>query len=327
MGNSDTSANVSPSPPGAWTQSNGNWTWVPGATPDPTLVQQYGSAALTNPTQSPAGGLGTGSWYQTPSAWKWVPGAQPDPNLIPMYGAGALTDSHQPPSGSIDLGSMSASGVGSGAWVPVSWSGTWTWQWGLSPDPEIDPGNNSNSVLTNPDQSPSGAQGPGNPNSQNYPAENDVVPPVIADIWNGVAPDLTGVMPPLPSAPGANADADGLTPPAPPSHPAYLVSPGSVRLAENTLLEMLDAQVTSYNNLKSAVEQAPSQQIYSSYMPQSVLGPIMDNALLAIADTVTLAGQLDAICNFCMQNYVLADKNSFFRSAVQLTGLPGPARV
>src|SRR5258707_12805111 len=78
---------------GAWTKNpDGSWTWVPGATPDPSLVNQYGNGALTNNQRDPSGNLNHGAW--TPvhgGGWSWTWGADPNPNLVKTYGKDKLT--------------------------------------------------------------------------------------------------------------------------------------------------------------------------------------------------------------------------------------------
>jgi hypothetical protein len=291
---------------GAWVQrSNGSWTWTPGATPNPTAVQQYGVSTLTNPARNPNGGLGTGSWYQAPLTWKWVPGATPDPTLAATYGQGAMTNPNETPDGSPEHSPHPDAGAG--AWVPQAYTGTWVWQWGLSPDPELDPGGYSDAVLTNPDQAPDGSMGPGNPDSPDYPPENDVVPPTLTDIWGGTAPDVTGILPGGASSPGPGQPAAS----SPPSHPAYLVAPGSIRDAENAGLAALDTQITDYDNLKTYVAQSANQQLYSATLSPVQLKTTQDNLLQNIADTIEACGNFWGMCNYAAQNYAASDIQAY----------------
>jgi hypothetical protein len=253
--------------PGAWTQhSDGSWTWVPGATPDPNLVKQWGNAALTDPRRDPTGTPAPGAWEYKgrPTGWIWVWGANPDPNLVKQWGKDKLTNPDQTPSG-----------------AP------------LPPDGSDIPG----------------GQPPGIPQGQagdpGHPPPPDVVPPTVKDIWSGVAPDVTGQLPPPP---------DGTTPPTvskPPSHPAYFVSPGSIRDAENRLLAEEDAQISEYNDLKAYVAQTPGQNLYSESMPMETLRNTQDVLLLNIGDSIEVVGQYISMLNYAAQDYAHADIGSF----------------
>jgi hypothetical protein len=245
----------SSSPPGAantgaWTQnSDGTWTWVPGATPDPNLVKQWGTAALTNIAIDPSGNLNHGAWIQN-NGWQWVWGANPDPHWVKQYGQAAMT---------------------------------------------------------NPNQSPAGGMGPGNKNSPDYPQPSDVVPPTVTDIWNGVAPDVTGKLPPLPN------DEQGVAYTEPPIVTTYKVSPGSIRNAESQLLARADITINQYNDLKAYVEQARSQNIYSDSAGASKanLSSTQDHLLLNIGDAIEVCGQFIGMLNYAAQNYAAADIGSF----------------
>lgn len=291
---------------GAWTQGpNGSWTWVPGAKPNPALAQQYGSATLTNITRNPDGQLNTGSWYQTPLAWKWVPGATPDPSLVGTYGGTELTNPKHTPDGVINRDPNADSGPG--AWEPQSLSGTWQWAWGMPPDPNLDPKGFTTAQLTNPNQEPDGSMGPGNPASPDYPPENNVVPPTVTDIWGNTGPDVTGAAPTGTPAGGAGAGAS-----APPLIPAYKVSPGGIRDAENILLQELNTnQIPSYDSLKDYVAQTPSQPLYSAGMPEAQLSSLQDNVLQQIGDGLGVVGKYAAMFNNAAQNYAHADIGSF----------------
>ncbi len=86
---------------GAWTQKpDGSWTWVPGATPDPNLVKQYGNGALTDIRRDPNGNLNHGAWGRNGrGGWAWVWNADPDPSLVKQYGYDKLTNPKVDPGG------------------------------------------------------------------------------------------------------------------------------------------------------------------------------------------------------------------------------------
>jgi len=189
--------------------------------------------------------------------------------------------------------------------------GGWAWTWGAKPDPNLAK-TYGNDKLTNPNQTPGGAPGPGDPNGD-QPLPPDVVPPTLKDIW-GVAPEVTGQIPPLPG---------GSQPPAsqPPSHSPYRVSPGSIRNAETTLLARTDAQISQYDELKAYVGQARSQNIYSSDggVTEGQLSTKQDRLLQNIGDAVELYSQYINMLNYAAQNYAHADISSFFWESVQVT--------
>lgn len=132
---------------------------------------------------------------------------------------------------------------------------------------------------------------------------------------------------------------------APPSHPAYNVSPGSVNDACNTILANTQQAVNTYEQLKATVTSTkpwifwapnadPTIPVYDSgsetpkngggpkaptgYVPANDPNPEMtakigaaeDNLLLEIADSITLAGQFVDQLNNAMQFYAKADKSS-----------------
>jgi hypothetical protein len=246
---------------------------------------------------------GGGAWTQKPDgSWTWVPGATPDPNLVKQYGNGALTDVRRDPNGNLNHG----------AWVRNGRRG-WAWIWNADPDPNLVK-KYGKDKLTNPNQDPAGAQGPGDPNNWEHPLPPDVVPPTVADIWGGVAPDVTGQLPPPPDGSPGAVD-------KPPSHRAYLVSPGSIRNAENTLLARTDAQISQYNDLKAYVEQTRSQNIYydDSGVTEGQLSTTQDRLLQNIADAVELYGQYISMLNYAAQNYAHADVGSFIWESLQVT--------
>ena len=176
---------------------------------------------------------------------------------------------------------------------------------------------------------------------------------IIVDV---VAPDLTQVMSTEVAVTGdprgEQRDPRGRRgkgvpqppPTAPPSHPAYNVSPGSVNDAANTILADTQGAVDTYEQLKTTVNSTkgwifwaptdnPTIPVYDSgsetpkngpqgpptgYVPANDPNPAMtaqlsaveDNLLLEIADSITLAGQFVDQLNNAMQFYAKADKSS-----------------
>jgi hypothetical protein len=295
---------ASPTPAGAWVQqSNGSFVWVPGATPSPAAVQQYGTTTLTNPAWNPDGQQNTGTWYQLPSTWKWVPGATPDPTLAGIYGEGALTNPKATPDGVVNRDPNADTGPG--AWEPQSLSGTWYWGWNMSPDPALEPPGYTTAQLTNPNNSPDGAPGPANPDSPYYEPQPAVVPPTVTDIWGDTAPDVTGSL-----FSGLSSGGPPVT--APPTVPPYLVSPGSIRDAENTLLTALNnVQIPEYDAVKTYVAESASQNLYSAGMTEAYLTSIQTRLLQSVGDGIELVGQFISMLNNAAQGYAHADQSSF----------------
>jgi hypothetical protein len=295
-----------PTPSGAWVQQpNGSWSWVTGAKPAPAAVGQYGSSTLTDVAWNPDGQMNTGSWYQLPATWKWVPGATPDPTLAKLYGTGALTNPKDTPDGVVNRDPNADSGPG--AWEPQTLSGTWQWGWNMSPDPALEPPGVTTAQLTNPNQAPDGTPGPADPSSPYYAPQPNVAPPTVVDIWGTTAPDVTG-QPPT----GTGMGGGGGSVSAPPTVANYLVSPGSIRDAENTLLTALyNQQIPDYNALKAYVAQTSDQNLYSAGMTKAYLSSIQTHLLQGVADVLTLAGEWVATLNNAAQNYAAGDKNSF----------------
>ncbi len=117
-----------------------------------------------------------------------------------------------------------------------------------------------------------------------------------------MAPHVTGTLPPPPagSKPGSQ----------PPSHPAYLVSPGDIRTAEGRLLAAADTAIGQYDDTKAFVQQAASGNIYSSGMSPEQLINIQDKLLQDIADGHELVGQFIEGLNWAAQNYAHAEYGS-----------------
>ena len=227
-----------------------------------------------------------GAWTQDNGQWKWDPQGTPNRNLVDQYGDGAITDVRQDPGGTLNYG----------AWTPVR-GGGWQWTWGAKPNPNLvdDWGEGA---LTDPGRTPHGGGGTA------LPPPPDVVPPDVVDSWGGVAPSVTGELPPPP-------DGSSQTVSQPPSHPAYAVSPGSIRNAENVLLGQIDAEISQYNDLRAFVESASSSNIYTDGATRFQLLNAQHNLLMSIGDALQLAGQFVSMLNYSAQNYAHADIGSF----------------
>jgi hypothetical protein len=95
---------------GAWTQQGGNWVWVPGGTPDPSLASQWGASSLSNPTVDPSGAPGHGAWVQSGQIgrsgqplWNWQWGGTPNPSQASQFGAGNLINPAWNPPGNAGI--------------------------------------------------------------------------------------------------------------------------------------------------------------------------------------------------------------------------------
>jgi hypothetical protein len=254
-------------------------------------------------SSSPPPNLNAGAWTKNPDgSWTWIPGATPDPNLVSQYGNGALTNAGISPSGLLNHG----------AWTPVH-GGGWHWTWGANPDPNLVKKYGIDK-LTNWDKAPDGAQGPGNKDSKDHPLSPDVVPPTVNDIWDGIAPDVTGQLPP----PSDEPPGKGQQHTGPPVHTAYWVAPGSIRDAESALLTKVDDQISQYDVLKTYVGLTHSQNIYywddnsNTGVTEGQLSTTQDGLLQNIGDTIELCGQYIGMLNRAAQNYAHADIGSFF---------------
>src|SRR5260370_36819771 len=226
--------------------------WAAGGGPAPPWTTDGGM---------PQPAHGGGAWQEQTGSWVWVSGSNPDPNRQSAWGSETLTDPPCNPNG----------GANYGAWL---FSGhQQVWVWGAKPHPS-EVGKYAMAALTNPNNYPS--NGAPVPAGSVSPAPPDVAPPTVTDTANGVAPSLTGNVPP--SGIGANNGTPGLAnmspvgpsqniAPAsgqpsqpvnqpPPSHPAYVVSPGAIRNQQTCLLNQIDIHIGGYDNLKNSGYQA-----------------------------------------------------------------------
>lgn len=232
-----------------------------------------------------------GAWSLQNGNWVWVPGGTPDPNLASQWGNDALTNPAENPSGDAN----------SGAWLQSGHQ--WIWVWGAAPDPTL-AGKLPPGVLTDPAHAPNGWTVPGDPA---HPPPPDVVPPTLGDSWSAV-PDVTGQLPP---PPGGGSGSGPQTVDQPPSHPAYVVSPGGIRNAEIAIKAESDTQIDDYNNLKAAVAQSDSQNLYTDPGTEEAFHNGMDVVLLQIGDAIELTGQYISMLNYAAQNYAHADIESY----------------
>ena len=267
-----TSSSLPPPNPnvGAWQPaSGGGWTWLPGATPDPNLASKWGPGALTNPIEAPDGTLNHGAWIPADAA------------NAPSVTGGANTGQST---------SQPVENYGSG----------WIWVWGATPSAS-QLAKYGAGTLTNPNRDPGGGKG-----VNVTPPPPDVTPPVVADTWGGVAPDLTGAVDPLDQPP------DQTQLKQPPDVQPFKVSPGSIRNQENALLSSNDSATSDYNSLRNDVAGFKTQVLSTDPDTQTAINDTMDNLVYSYANYITAVGQLIAGMNLSAQNYVNADKKSFF---------------
>jgi hypothetical protein len=286
------------------------------ASPAPANPTVTGGAAppWATDTGAPQPAGGGGAWQDQNNNWTWVPGSTPDPNLASAWGDTTLTDPTRNPNGVANTGAWLQSGH------------QWAWVWGATPDPNL-VSQLGSSTMTNPDQTPNGQTVSGNPSN---PAPPNVAQPSMSDTWGGVAPDVTGNVPP--TGVGANNGEAGqqnmgsdasqntapngspvqaATPQPPPAHPPFVASPGDIRNAESTVIGYVDNQISAYNTLRSAVNTALSQNLAPNPATYSNLQDTANNLLQGWSDVITngmggLAGQL----NSAAQNYAHADQQS-----------------
>jgi hypothetical protein len=287
MGTSDSGANTSypqPTPTsGAWQPAaGGGWTWVPGATPDPSLASQWGPGALTNPIQAPDGELNHGSW---------IP--------VTATNAPAVT-------GGSNNGQPNAN--------PTENSGTgWIWEWGATPSAS-QISQYGDGSLTNPNKDPSGGEGVINQPTQSglsSPGPDDVTPPQVTDTWGGHAPDLTGGGSWFP--PTGNGSSG-----PPPTVQPFLVSPGSIRYQEVLIINANDEGTSDYEDLVNFISWAKQQNLGDSGTVE-LLGSTMDNLAYDYSNFIALVGSVLSLLNITAQNYTKADMDSAFS---QFPGVP-----
>jgi hypothetical protein len=254
-----------------------------------------------------------GAW--TPGnngSWNWTSGATPDPKLTSQWGYQAITDPRQDPSGHLASGAWQQSTTGRG--------GGWVWVWGAQPSAS-DVQKYGAGKLTDPAKTPSGAA------NQAYipPPPPNVVPPTIDNSWDKVprnGPSGTGdTQPndgPAPDLTGATSKGDGggggQTVSQPPSHRAYVVSPGDIRNAENRLSVALDTQRLNYDSLKAAVASG-GQDLATTGPALAEINNAQNQVLQQIADALEGSGQFMGMLNNAAQNYTRADMDSFINDA------------
>jgi hypothetical protein len=216
-------------------------------------------------------------------------GGGPNPTADPNYTPPAVDHQH-PPYG--------------GYWSPQH-GGGWSWHPGIPPDSLVkDYGWDK---ITDGSKTPNGAA---NPDYDPDPAPKDVTPPTLTQPWGTNPPSVTGN--PLGVGPS-----DGTEQPIsePPHHPPYHVRPGQVRYAEVEILGQTQTAVSDYESLKGSVDASKSWNWgYHNESHLDVNGKIdsiQDNMLLAVADTLELAGQYVRALNNAAQFYAKADIDSF----------------
>jgi hypothetical protein len=250
------------------------------------VVELQGSQNQGPPTKT------GGAWvHGGDGGWTWTPGATPNPDDVSKWGLDAITNITRDPAGNRNHG----------AWTP-SHGGGWQWTWGANPDPNL-VDKYGKGPLTDPDHAPNGAD----TKDQNSPLPADVKAPDLADAWHGTPPAVTG------NVPGATNDSS-TTVDHPPDHPAFMVSPGSIRNAETVLLQQIDTQINEYTALKNYVQASLGQNLYMEGATHNDFQSIEDHLLLGIGDAVELAGQFTQMLNITAQSYAKADIDSFLPS-------------
>ncbi|GAA5193304.1 hypothetical protein GCM10023322_55010 [Rugosimonospora acidiphila] len=159
----------------------------------------------------------------------------------------------------------------------------------------------------------------------------DVTPPDLNQPWGLWGPSITG------NPRGTNSDGNTTPVSQPPTHPAYVVSPGSIGYGATQILISTEQNIGVYNDLKSTVADTKAWIFWApNSNPQRTggtgshaygikntgpipdpdpeltaqLSAIEDNLLLEIADAITLAGQFVDVLNNAAQFYTQADKSS-----------------
>jgi hypothetical protein len=158
----------------------------------------------------------------------------------------------------------------------------------------------------------------------------DVTPPTLAQPWGLTGPHIDGHPRHMTDPPADAPKAD-----RPPSHPAYVVAPGSIYAATGQLLANTQEQISGYDALKAHVESTKGWIFWAGgpQVPDAIIpGPwevadpprfrdehpadtakvvaIQDNLLMQVADVITLAGAFVEVLNNAAQFYTWADKNS-----------------
>jgi hypothetical protein len=171
-----------------------------------------------------------------------------------------------------------------------------------------------------------------------------VTDPNLQVIW-GPAPDITGDI-------GGSSGTTGTSGTTPNSHPAISVDLGSIRDAENGMLDQSRQAVADYTSLRATVKAAvdghevfgqkatmtvthpassawygvlngPGPQIPDTIEPDQpivdaansfaqVMEPWMEDVLLQVGNAIESVGQFIALMDEAGQHYAYADQKSFF---------------
>lgn len=248
----------------------------------------------------------TGWWNYYGGDWHWVVG-------MPPANTKGNTDWNSHPDGSHNpVSDPSVTSLPNdpqhppygGYWAPERGGG---WSWHPGPPPPDLVKHYGWDKITDGTKTPNGAP---NKDYDSDPAPNDVPPPTVTQPWGTHPPSVTGK--PLGVVP---SDGSGEQISEPPHHPPYHVRPGQVRYAEVEILTQTQTAVSDYESLKGAA--AASREWNWGYKSETHLDvngkmdSIQDSMLLAVADTLELAGQYVRALNNAAQFYAKADLDSF----------------
>jgi hypothetical protein len=249
----------------------------------------------------------TGWWDYYGGDWHWVLGApsagskgNTDWNTRPDNSHNPASDpNYQPPPADHQHPAYG------GYWSPEH-GGGWSWHPGTPPPALAD--KYGWDKITDGTKTPNGAP---NPDYDPHPAPKDVAPPTVTQPWGDHPPSVTGN--PLNGDPSGGS---GTPITQPPHHPPYRVRPGQVRYAEVEILNQTQNAVSEYDGLKSAVGDSKSWnwgygQELTHLDVNGKVDSIQDSMLLAVADTLDLAGQYVRALNNAAQYYAKADIESF----------------
>jgi hypothetical protein len=181
------------------------------------------------------------------------------------------------------------------------------------------------------------------------PPLEDKFPPILTQQWT-TAPNLPDKK--IEKAAGGDNKPE---PPVP--HPAWIVSPGSLRDCETGLIAEVSTQITDYMALRDEVERVkgtifrarvPPDWVKIAFAHQEAYqeieigklkeiggdpykghagasaeeseknGNMLENALLSAANSIYLVGELTQLLNDAAQGYVIADVNARLPDAPQI---------
>jgi hypothetical protein len=189
-------------------------------------------------------------------------------------------------------------------------------------------------ALTDPTETPDGKENP------HYDAHPDphLDTPELTQIWD-TAPHIPGEDVDIEKGGGDGGGGDKGPPPV---HQRFAVSPGSIRDAENELLSETKRQIVQYESLKGYVNSTkhwifgfdnPDDMLPHAHPKHGEVTPVdknykvthelhavQDEALVAIAQVIVVAGQLVAMLNNGAQAYAQADLHSFMPEADNSSG-------